>query len=646
MPSKRSFFNRTLFRKNLSRSWPLWVLLSIAGAMVPLYILLELIQAPRGSLNPLPSDFAAGLYQAVTIFAPGFTAAYAILCAMLVWGYLYNPRSVSLFHSLPVDRTCLFVTNALSGLTMIAIPYAVTGLLLCLLAVCWGFFELAAAVNTVLAVILLAATFFGLATLCAMLTGHIFALPAFYLLVNFLSPMLESLIFSMAQQFLVGVGSAANRFNALSPIVQIYTSFSAYVEQQPYPEVYDCTTPPPSYPAYYHLRGLWVVALYALAGLVMLALAWFLYQKRHSERAGDVVAFRWMRPVFRYGVALLSGLTVGRLIYFFLWESLFQKGSYADALPLFVCVALGGLLGFYAASMLLEKTRRVFRGSLLGAGIVCAGAAVLCLLVSVDVFGVERRVPDMDEIKSVRLEDRGIVSGPFDPEDNPEQVEAVRAFHQALVKDRNYIRSYHPDWDHDEGKAFSHYIWLTYELTDGTKLTRQYDLWFTEDRVKTAGTYDNLLAAFYQDPEVRRCDVTIPENTDVSSIDVFSDYMEDGVYSINTSERNSQDAKTLYAALQQDADEGNIPAKDVLVNHGSQASGLWFQLEYRVPLSPWDGSWTYRYKDVYIHPQMKNTVEALIELGYLTEENADRWAEDYAAGRGFGPRMETESVYW
>ena len=634
MPSKRSFFNRTLFRKNLNRSWPLWVLLSIAGAMVPLYILLELIRAPRGSLGPSPIDFAGALYQAATIFAPGFTAVYAILCAMLVWGYLYNPRSVSLFHSLPVDRTCLFVTNALSGLAMIAIPYSVTGLLLCLLAACWGFFHLAAAVNTVLAVLLLALAFFGLATLCAMLTGHIFALPALYLLVNFLSPMLESLIFSMAQQFLVGVDSAANRFNALSPIVQIYTSFSTHYEQY---------TPEGDQTAV--LRGLWVVALYALAGLAMLALAWFLYQKRHSERAGDVVAFRWLRPVFRYGVALLSGLTVGRLLYFFLWESLFQKGSYADVLPLFVCVALGGLLGFYAASMLLEKTRRVFRGSLLGAGVVCAGAAVLCLLVSVDVFGVERRVPDMDEIKSVQMTDRGIVSGPFDPEENPEQVEAVRAFHQALVKDRNYIRSYQPDWDHEAGKAFNHYIWLTYELTDGTTLTRQYDLWLTEDRVKTAGTYDNLLAAFYEDPEVRRCDVTIPENTDVNSIDVISEYLKDGVYSINTNDRDPKDAKTLYTALQRDADEGNIPAKDVLLNYDRQSSGLWFNIEYRVPLSAWDGSWTYGYKDVYIHPQMKNTVNALITLGYLTEEAASRWAEDYQQDRA-GYLIETESVYW
>ena len=42
----------------------------------------------------------------------------------------------------------------------------------------------------------------------------------------------------------------------------------------------------------------------------MLALAWLLYQKRHSERAGDVAAFRWLRPVFRYGASLLSGLIV------------------------------------------------------------------------------------------------------------------------------------------------------------------------------------------------------------------------------------------------------------------------------------------------------------------------------------------------
>lgn len=524
MPSKRSFFNRTLFRRNLSHSWPLWGLLSAAGAMVPLYILLELLNIPRRSLTFPPEEFASALYNAVTLFAPGFTAAYAILCAMLVWGYLYNSRSIGLFHALPVDRTCLFVTNTLSGLTMLLIPYAVTGFLGCLLAVCWGFFHLTAVLNTILAVIFLSVTFFGMATLCAMLTGNIFALPALYLLLNFLSPLLESLIFNIAQQFLVGINSEAFRFNVLSPIVQIYSRFTARYTR------FTADGGPTA-----SLHGLWVPALYALAGLGMLALAWFLYRKRHSERAGDVVAFRWLRPVFRYGVALLGGLTIGRLLYFFLWENLFQKGSYADILPFFVCTALGGLLGCYAASMLLEKSRRVFRGSLPSAAIVCAGAAVLCLLVSMDVFGAERRVPDLEDVESVRLEDRGILSGPFTLEKDREQVEAVLAFHQSLVDDRAYIRSCKPDWHHDEGKFFSHYISLTYRLADGSTLSRQYDLWFDRERVETVGTYENLLSAFYEDPKVRRCDVTIPEDASLRSISISCEYLKDGAHGINTS---------------------------------------------------------------------------------------------------------------
>ena len=43
MRSKTSCFNGTLFRKNLSRYWPLWGLASFGGAMFPLAMLLELL---------------------------------------------------------------------------------------------------------------------------------------------------------------------------------------------------------------------------------------------------------------------------------------------------------------------------------------------------------------------------------------------------------------------------------------------------------------------------------------------------------------------------------------------------------------------------------------------------------------------------
>ncbi len=135
MQSKRSFFNVTLFKKHLSRFWPLWGGVSLVGAMFPLYVQLALMQQVTRMIDS--SEFRSSLYGIAAYFVPGFACCYAILCVMAVWGYLYNARSVGLMHTLPVDRTCLFVSNTLAALAMQLIPYAVTGGLLCLIALCW-----------------------------------------------------------------------------------------------------------------------------------------------------------------------------------------------------------------------------------------------------------------------------------------------------------------------------------------------------------------------------------------------------------------------------------------------------------------------------------------------------------------------------
>ena len=154
-----------------------------------------------------------------------------------------------------------------------------------------------------------------------------------------------------------------------------------------------------------------------------------------------------------------------------------------------VCIFLAGLIGYYAASMLLEKSLRVFgKRSLPGIGVVAAGAAAVCLLASVDVFGLERKIPAWDEIESVTLADRGISSGPYFPADEPDQARALREFHEAVVADRDYIRSYVPDWTYEKGKSFFRYIRLTYRLKDGSTLERGYDLWLNADRVAAVGT--------------------------------------------------------------------------------------------------------------------------------------------------------------
>ena len=102
MPFKTLFFNSTLFKKNLSRSWPLWGGVTAVGALLPLYLLLAVISGERVYLNR--TEFVSFLYSAVAYFLPAFTICYALLVAMFVWNYLHNSRSVGMMHSLAVSR--------------------------------------------------------------------------------------------------------------------------------------------------------------------------------------------------------------------------------------------------------------------------------------------------------------------------------------------------------------------------------------------------------------------------------------------------------------------------------------------------------------------------------------------------------------
>lgn len=604
MQSKRSFFNGTLFRKNLSRFWPLWGGVSLVGSLMPLYVLLALLS---GRLDVLQDsfEFSRLLYQMVTTVVPAFTMGYAILCAMVVWGYLYSSRSVGLMHTLPVDRTCLFVTGTASGLAMMLIPYVVVGGMACLIALAWGAFSLTAVAQTAAAVILLSLQFFGFATLCAMLTGNIFALPAVYLLFNFLAPLTEALVFNLAQSFQVGlIQNDGGLSDFLAPLFQIYGSFFCEAD-------YSLDT--------VRLFGLGTVAAYGLVGVAMLACAWALYRGRKSESAGDVVSFRGLRPVFRYGLALFSSLTLGWLLYE-LWASLFQKGDYADVLPMAVCMALTGVLGYYVASMLLEKSLRVFRGSWRGVALVCAASLAICLCVSLDLFGAERRVPDLGEVERVSVWDyRSDLELDLSAAENPELVERILALHRAITEDLDYIREESPftggtsEAVEEEDGLRQVKTWcaldITYQLKNGGTLRRRYDFSVSSRRAEDGSTYDALLAELYRDPAAIRERIAAPAGGQV--VDIYLNG-----YGVEDSELSAADEELIYQALLRDADEGNIPAYDLFVSES--AYDIRMDIEYRVRNV--DGVDGHSWKSMPLYPSMIHTVQALLNAGAVAPE--------------------------
>ena len=611
MRSKTLCFNGTLFRKNLSRYWPLWGLASFGGALFPLAMLVNLLHSGFDFWTPLETTQA--YYNVLSYGVPVISIVYAVLCAMAVWNYLYNTRSVGLMHTLPIRREGLFVTNVLSGLVMMAIPYAVTGALIVLVSLLYGGFEPVGVLVTILGVAGESIFFFGLATFCAFIVGNVFMLPALYTLFNFLAVLTDFTMNLLAQGFCFGLNSSySGTVEWLSPVVYLMQQVrpdSTYEEKLVQGGVYGSYST--NVLTEVHLENGWLIAVYAAVGVVLLVLAWLMYRRRRSESAGDVVAVNWMKPVFRYGCAAFSAILGGRLLYALFWES-FQNGLYFTVLPMILCMIVGGAVGYYAASMLLAKTLRVFRSTWKGMLAVALGCIALCAAMKFDVFGVVRRVPAADSVKQVNLytADSNYY---LTPGQDDELIEKVRALHQAIISDKDHAltaASAASEACTDREVLYTYTtVRFTYTLNSGLKVERQYDLYLTRDRMAQDGTYDNLLDRLINSPEMRQKRIRWQD----------AGFQMDSAW-ITTrtgdTDLNSREVETILSAVARDAENGNWGVYDWFDSRDdADHYDMTVHIQYQMANHRYDSI------DISVREGMAETIQALKELGLITDED-------------------------
>ena len=614
MPLKTSFFNPTLFKKNLSRSWPLWGGVTAVGSLLPLYLLLALNNQEYVHFDR--EAFVQFLYEAAVYFLPVFTACYAILVAMFVWSYLHNARSVGMMHSLAIDRKGLFVTNTLSGLAMLLIPYVVVGALMCVIATCCGAMHVGAVLTTIAAVILENLLFFGMATLCAAVTGNVIATAVYYVVLNFAVPALDALINLLAAEFIFGLNVSNNDWAFLfSPVISLYDNVDTI-----YREVDGVRAQLPV------IEGYGYIVVYGVIGIAMLIGSFLLYRARRSESAGDVVAFSWLRPVFRFGVSIVCSLTLGRVLYELFWVSISNEGRYADMIPMAICMMISAVVGYYAASMLLEKSLRVFKGSLKGVGVVCGAIVVLCLAVELDIFGVEGRVPKAENVSAIRVS--GYLDINCDTEKFPNLLEDVIELHQMIIADKDYIHGIDGIWEQNGEEVRWRSIRVIYTLKSGSQLERHYYLPLTEARTKDESTYDGKIAEIITSPDVLIASVTMPENAELCY--GYVEYYNPATEVWEHLPMEYGDWEVVHEALLRDAQEGNFAA-----SHGD----LWedqikyvepeepqanLYMEYRYGSQKYDH--TYGMISVSLQPTMTHTLKALVSVGVLDYPMLDSWS--------------------
>ncbi|MDY3984228.1 hypothetical protein, partial [Dysosmobacter sp.] len=366
----------------------------------------------------------------------------------------------------------------------------------------------------------------------------------------------------------------------------------------------------------------WLIGVYALVGIALLALAWLLYRRRRSECAGDVVAVGWMKPVFRFGLAALATLLGGQALYALFWSS-FQNGSYYDTLPMTVCMLVAGTIGYYAASMLLAKSLRVFRGSWKGLVLVAVGCVALCCVLRFDLLGISRRVPEVSQVEKVTFYAADNNYTLYAGEDDA-LLERLRTVHKAVVEDQDYVRDYEENWmdtvySDDTGTMTSTYIRLTYYLTNGLKVERRYTLPLTKYRMAQGGTYDNLLNELVNGEAMKAKRLHAGDSRyGVVSGNLWLDYRGKNF------DLNSREAAAVLEAISRDAAAGAWGDYDWFDQNGSSAYAMNLELRF-VCEDEWGtgNDWI----SINVRPGMDNTITCLKDLGLVTDQDLATWGE-------------------
>ena len=624
MKSGTSYFNATLLKKNLTRYWPIWALYTLIWTYaLPVNCLMVQQQAWHldSQLQRMQS-FANGIPDLLEGMGPFMAFCFGILTAMAMFSYLYHTRSAGMIHSLPVRREGLFLTSYLSGLVCLLGPHALVWLLTLGAEGLCGYVDLYTISIWLAGQSAMCLFFYSFAVFCAMFTGHILALPAFYGILNFLVYVVTMLVNTLLEPFLYGfVGlpeSAERAILWLTPLAQIYNEVRWY-----------------NAGLGYELQGVPELVIYAAAGLVFAAAALLVYRKRHIETAGDVVAVAVVRPIFKYGVALCSGLCFGFWLY-----------------AMFGLEALGGLtgslllwtfIGYFVAEMLLKKTFRVWKA--------WRGCAVLLVLVAVglgglhtDVFGFTTRVPAPATVQSVRVD--GMGSYPYDTGRNFQfetedsvLIEKVVALHRAIVNQ-------YKDPEIAPGEEGT-YIRLDvlYTLSNGTTLRRNYRVNLWDNTALARAARD-----FYCDEEVARLAYALDSidpnrlgNMEVSglwnTVDQTSEYYD--FSQMIPMDTRHQALQKVYNAVLLDFEQGHLGKRYLFDQEPERLQNtcvtdltIYWQREKEsghyaeAPVYTADeASILYSYSrsvSITLTPQAEHTIRALTELGVLNEHTSLR----------------------
>lgn len=489
MKLKTSYFNVTAFKKNLTRFAPAWGLY-IVCLLMGLFLMMD---------SGTDYWMHANIADCIQIM-PIVNLGYALICAQLLFGDLYNSRMCNMLHALPIRREGWFVTHIVSGLTFSFVPTLV------MTAAALALSPFSSMVNGWqiplfwwLGSNLEFLFFFGVAVLSALCVGSRFAQAVVYGIINFAAVLAYWLVDSLYTPMYYGLKTNEEPFLWFSPLVRM--TEKQYIDTEHVETFLGLNAMGQkrvSYHGEFTVTGhWWYLVLCAVVGIGFMVLALQLYRKRRLETAGDFIAVRVLEPVF----LVVYTLVVGTCFHVIISEMF----GYGQGL---VFLIAGLLIGFFTGRMFLERNVKVFhRKNWLRCGALMA-AFLLSLGISyADPFGIEDWVPEADEVQAV-----GIASGwgTYHQSEitltDPEDIAKVIAIHKAELEEYqagdNETRIITTPtaevtveiadsqmYKTDEVEYYNADITFTYDLKNGSSVSRYYLIWTDTEAGQTIEDY-------------------------------------------------------------------------------------------------------------------------------------------------------------
>ncbi len=472
MTSKISLLNGGIVRYNVKRFW--WV-----SAIYAFFLFLAVpygLIYDRSYLLDYSEKFPNRVLYYITESPVAFVllVGAAILLGICVFRYLQGTRSTTLFHALPVKRTELYLSSLVSGFVLLAAPVLVNGIILFLISFCGGFF-------TLLPAGLIVDWMFS-----QLLTGT--AILSFTLFVGvFTGSSVAQLVFVFALCF-VPVGVAGLVSTLLDGWLFSYTSEGVTATME-----FLLQITPIYYPQFLSNEPIWWIPV--LAGIYILlftGLGLFFYHKRHAERAGDVVAFPWVHPIFLYGVTFCVML---------LGTSFFGEitGRNGEGAPNILMLVLFALVGYAAAKILLLKSFRILK-YYKGYVVFMALTLLVYAGISLNILGFGTHTPELQNISKAYIGNYYVHnwSKPKQSDSitgntgtavlyDTEEISMVKALQQEAIRAGKIA-----------GPTSKERIYVGYELKNGKTMIRKY---YVEPEsffaiMSTKGAKDNMFPNF------------------------------------------------------------------------------------------------------------------------------------------------------